>query len=245
MKTLILIPVRMASVRFPNKPMALIDGKPMIQRVWEKAIQSKVGDVIVACADKEIFNLIKSLGGNAEMTDPKIKSGTDRIYAAINNYANLDQIDSIINLQGDMPLIDSDHIKQVNVPLKQGFDIGTLVTDLQKNQINNNNITKAKIDWINYLKIGHARNFFKTNNDKSTQNIYHHVGIYSFKFSTLKKFVKLPQSKNEINLKLEQMRALDGKMTIGATYVKNVPISVDTKDDLFEIEGIIGKNAKR
>ena len=89
MKTLIVIPVRMASKRFPNKPMALIKGKPMIQRVWEQAIFSSVGDVIVACSEKEVYSLITSLNGKAELTDPDLPSGTDRVYAAIQKNSNI------------------------------------------------------------------------------------------------------------------------------------------------------------
>ena len=89
MKTLILIPARMASKRFPNKPMALINGKPMIQRVWEQAIASNIGDVIVACSEKEVLECIISLGGKAVLTDPNLPSGTDRIFEAINNINNV------------------------------------------------------------------------------------------------------------------------------------------------------------
>ena len=85
MKTIILIPARMASTRFPNKPMALIYGKPMIQRVWEQAIASKLGDVFVACSEKEVFDCIESIGGKAILTDPNIPSGTDRIFYALKN----------------------------------------------------------------------------------------------------------------------------------------------------------------
>ena len=148
MKTLILIPARMASVRFPNKPMALIQGKPMIQRVWEQAIASQLGDVIVACSEKIVFKCITSLGGTAILTDPNLPSGTDRIFAAIKKIHNVSQLDSIINLQGDMPIIDPQDISKVNVPLLQGFDIGTLVTELNDNQASDSNVTKAKINWI-------------------------------------------------------------------------------------------------
>lgn len=238
MKTLILIPSRMASERFPNKPMAIIQGKPMIQRVWEQAIASKVGQVIVACSEKEVFDCVQSLGGSAVMTNPELPSGTDRIFEAIKDYNNIDQIDSIINLQGDMPIINPNDIKKVNQPLVQGFDIGTLVTDLQKNQLENLNVTKAEIHWIKKYYIGKAENFYKSSKINESEK-YHHVGIYSFRYETLKKFVSLPLSKNEKKYGLEQLRALEADMTIGVTYVKDVPISVDTKDDLLNVEKII------
>ena len=239
MKTIILIPVRMASKRFPNKPMALINGKPMVQRVWEQAILSNLGEVVVACCEKEVFDHIKALGGKAEMTNPDLPSGTDRIYEAIKNYSNIDQIDSIINLQGDMPIINPKDIGKVNIPLQQGFDIGTLVTEFTEDHIKDVNITKAKIAWIHQYKIGKAIDFFKKDLNFNINNTFHHVGIYSFRYDALRKFVSMSPSKNEINRKLEQLRALDAKMTIGVSYVKNIPISVDTKKDLIKVEKII------
>ena len=239
MKTLIIIPARMASKRFPNKPMALIDGKPMIQRVWEQAISSKIGDVLVACSEIEVFEHIKSLGGLAEMTNPELPSGTDRIYEALKKINNAEKFESIINLQGDMPIIEPTDIEKVNIPIKQGFDIGTLVTNLSRKQLNDKNTTKAKVKWIKKNILGRAEDFFKTVFPTTFESIYHHVGIYSFRFETLKKFVNLSRSKNEIERQLEQMRALDSKMTIGVTYAKNIPISVDTIQDLKEIENII------
>ena len=240
MKTIIVIPARMDSVRFPGKPMALIDGLPMIQRVWLQAKASNIGPVFVACCDKEIFQLIESIGGKAIMTDPNHPSGTDRIYEAISNINN-NNFDSIINLQGDMPLINVDDIRKVNLPLIQGFDIGTLVTNISQDEEKNNNITKAKIKWIKNKEIGEAIDFYKKSKS-ILNNIYHHVGIYSFRHECLKKFVKSDPSKNEILHKLEQLRAIDLNMTIGTSYSEDVPLSVDTKDDLNIIENIIKNN---
>jgi len=241
MKTIIIIPARMASSRFPNKPMALIDGVPMIQRVWQQAVSSKLGSVVVACCEKEIFDLIKSLGGEVKMTSPHITSGTDRIFEVIKNHPEEHQFESIINLQGDMPIINPDDIKKVNIPLVQGFDIGTLVTDISFEEEKDKNITKAKINWIKKNDIGEAIDFYKISKKEIT-DVYHHVGIYSFRYNVLKKFVYLGASTNELNYKLEQWRAIDAKMTIGVNYVNNVPISVDTKDDLIKVENIIKTN---
>ena len=229
----------MASKRFPNKPMVLINGKPMIQRVWEQAIASKLGEVIVACSEKEIYDLIISLNGKAELTDPDLPSGTDRIYAAIQKQSNIKKYESIINLQGDMPLINPKDIGQVNIPLQQGYDIGTLVTSLEnENEIKDNNITKVQIEWIKKEFIGKAIDFNKDINSLKGSLFYHHVGIYSFRYDTLEKFVSLPPSHNEKIRKLEQMRALDSNISIGVGYVKDVPNSIDTKEDLLEIERI-------
>ena len=238
MKTAIIIPARMASQRFPNKPMAKINGTPMIERVWRQGINSKVGDVYVACSENEVFNLIISKGGKAIMTDPNLPSGTDRVFAAFNLLENKNDYESIINLQGDMPLIDYKNIQSANIPLHNGYDIGTIATDISSNEIKNENITKVIVDWEEEGVVGNSLDFYKSIKTEVT-NIYQHVGIYSFKPSALKKFILLPPSKNEIDRKLEQLRLLDAGIKIGITYVENVPISVDTVEDLILIENIL------
>jgi 3-deoxy-manno-octulosonate cytidylyltransferase (CMP-KDO synthetase) len=238
MKTIIVIPSRMASLRFPNKPMALIDGIPMIKRVWEKANKAKIGSVIVACCEKEVFDLIESSGGKAIMTNPSLPSGTDRIFEAISKLSKVDEFDSIINLQGDMPLIDPTDIKKVIEPIVQGFDIGTLVTNINLNEEKEENITKAKIQWIKKNNLGEALDFYKISR-KTLKNTYHHVGIYSFSLKSLKRFVEMKPSTNELYYKLEQWRALDAKMSIGASFVENIALSVDTEEDLKKVESII------
>ena len=238
MKTAIIIPARMASQRFPDKPMAKINGIPMIERVWRQGINSKVGDVFVACSEDEVFNLIISKGGKAIMTDPNLPSGTDRVFAAFNLLENKDDYQSIINLQGDMPLMEYKNIQSVNIPLHNGYDIGTIATDISSDEIKNKNITKVSVDWQKERIFGNSLDFYKSVKTNLT-NIYQHVGIYSFKPSVLKKFISLPPSKNEIDRKLEQLRALDAGIKIGITYVENVPISVDTAEDLMLIENIL------
>ena len=238
MKTIIIIPSRMASQRFPNKPMALIDGIPMIQRVWEKAKLANIGEVVVACCEKIVFDKINSIGGTAIMTNPDLPSGTDRVYEIINNHPNANQFECIINLQGDMPLVNPNDIQKVCIPLMQGFDIGTLVTHISKEEEKNINITKAKVNWIKRENIGEAIDFYKKPK-KVLKNIYHHIGIYSFRINSLKKFIGLKPSENELFHKLEQWRALDSNMTIGTKYIDESYFGVDTEEDLLKAENII------
>ena len=240
MKTLIVIPARMMATRFPNKPMALIKGKPMIEHVWDKAVKSKIGRVIVACCEKEVAECISSIGGEVILTNPDIPSGTDRVFSAIENDPDFLSFDSIINLQGDMPLINTNSIQKVNDAIKQGYDISTLVTNFSSiNEMYNNNVTKAHVKWIKKEIIGEAVSFNKYIKIIGEKDIYHHVGIYGFTPQALTKFVKLNQSEHEKKYKLEQMRALDNDMTIGISYIKDVPISVDTYEDLINIEKLI------
>ena len=238
MKTVIIIPARMASQRFPNKPMVNIAGVPMIERVWRQGVKANIGDVFVACSESEVFDHISSIGGNAIMTDPNLPSGTDRIFAAYSLLKNKDEYESIINLQGDMPLIDPENIKSVNFPLINGFEIGTICTNISENEEKNKNITKVLIDWKKLKTLGNSVDFYKSSK-KILLNTYQHVGIYSFKPTALKRFITLPPSKNEVERKLEQLRALDSGMKIGITYVDNIAISVDTGEDLKIIENII------
>ncbi len=238
MKTAIIIPSRMASQRFPNKPMVKISGVTMIERVWRQALKANIGDVIVACSEKEVFDLISSKGGKAIMTDPNLPSGTDRVHAAFNLLVNKSDYESIINLQGDMPMIDPINIKSVNLPLEHGYDIGTIATNITKEQEENKNITKVSIDWEKSDLVGKSIDFYKSSKGELS-NVYQHVGIYSFRPIALHKFVSLSPSKREIDRKLEQLRAIDAGINIGITYVENIPISIDTKEDLILIETII------
>jgi len=234
MKSVVIIPSRMASTRLPGKPLMSIDGIPMIQRVWQQAIASKIGEVFVACSEIEVHDLIVSNGGKAIMTDPNLSSGTDRVHSAFLKINNNQDIDIIINLQGDMPLINPDHILKVIDPIKNNFTIGTLATNLNDNELNNPNVTKVEVDFKNN-EISEALSFYREVAIEN-KNLYHHVGIYSYTPNSINTFVNLPKSKNEIDLSLEQMRAMDSNIPIGVTYVPAVPISVDTKEDLINIE---------
>ena len=243
MKIIILIPARMASTRFPGKPMVKINGIPMIQRVWQKAINSKLGEVVVACSEKVVFDLITNLGGKAILTDPNLPSGTDRIYSALIKFSHNIDYDYVINLQGDMPLIKSEQIAKVIEPLNHNYSIGTIATDLKNSEITNMNITKVDVKWDN-KSIGMAKEFFRKKNNIENK-VYHHVGIYSYTRNSLISFVKLPKSNNEVLLNLEQYRAIDAGLTIGTAYEKDVPISIDTKEDLITAESIIGENYEK
>ena len=240
MKTIIMIPSRMASSRFPGKPMVKINGKPMIQRVWEQAINCNIGDVVVACSENEVFDLITNLGGKAILTNPNLPSGTDRIYSALTKMPEHKEFDFVINLQGDMPIIKPQQIKKVINPLKHKYSIGTLATNLKKDEVSNKNVTKVSVKW-DKNNIGQAKDFFRYK-DKVDENTFHHVGIYSYTINSIKDFVKLPTSKNEKLLKLEQYRAMDAGIGIGVTLVNNIPPSIDTKEDLNLIETIIREN---
>ena len=234
MKNVVIIPSRMASTRLPGKPLIVIDGIPMIQRVWQQATESNIGEVFVACSEIEVHDLIVNNGGKAIMTDPNLPSGTDRVHSAFLKIKNNKDIDVIINLQGDMPLINPEHILKVIDPIKRNFAIGTLATNLNDNELNNPNVTKVEVDFKKN-EVAQALSFYREVTIEN-KNLYHHVGIYSYTPDSINTFINLPKSKNEIHLSLEQMRAMDSNIPIGVTYVPEVPMSVDTKEDLINIE---------
>jgi len=240
-KTLILIPSRMAATRLPGKPLLKINNLSIILHVFKRAEEANIGDVIVATEDQEILNEVLKNGGNAVLTNNDHKTGTDRIFEA---YKKLDikNVDYILNLQGDEPDINKDDIVNLNnLMINNNSEIGTLAAVIQDDKmLNNKNIVKVitenKLEKNNFST---AVNFTRDNLSKTSKNIYHHIGIYSYKVSILEKFVNLNQTKNEIENKLEQMRALDNKLKVNVALAKFSPIGVDTEEDYLAIKKIM------
>lgn len=241
MQSLILIPARMASTRLPNKPLADINGLPMICQVYDRAVESQLGEVYIACAEQEIADAITAHGGKAILTDPALPSGTDRIAQALENIPNGADYDIIINLQGDLPTLEPSLIHDVLRPFSDPLvDISTLVCAIDnEEEINNPNVVKAVIDWqINpetgdgFSDIGYGLDFSRSPSSASDGKYYHHIGIYAYRNKALARFVALPPSAREQSEKLEQLRALDNDMRIDAVKVDTVPLGVDTAQDL-------------
>ena len=230
----------MSAERLPGKPLLEVNGLPIICHVVKKAQETQIGEVVVATEDEEILNTVKKNHGEAILTSRNPQTGTDRIWEAFQKL-NFKNVDYIINLQGDMPLIDPMILENVNKPLMHGYEIGTIATDIEKKDEENPNITKVLINWNKTDSVGESTDFYKESK-KQVENIYQHVGIYSFKPNALYEFVLMKPSNNEIDRKLEQMRALDAGVKIGITYVEKIPISVDTLEDLMLIEKIIKTN---
>jgi 3-deoxy-manno-octulosonate cytidylyltransferase (CMP-KDO synthetase) len=239
--TLILIPARMAAKRLPGKPLLKINNLSIISHVFKRALEANIGEVVVATEDKEILEDVLKNGGKGILTSSEHKTGTDRIFEAYKNL-NIKNIDFILNLQGDEPNINKDDIISLNnFMINNKSEIGTLAAKIKDDQILNNKnvvkvITKNELDKKNFPI---ALNFTRENLSKTNQNIYHHIGIYSYKVSALKKFVSLTQTKNEIENKLEQLRALDNKIKINVALAKSSPIGVDTEEDYLAIKKIM------
>ena len=239
MKTLIIIPSRLSATRLPGKPLLKINDISIISHVFNKAKETNIGEVIVAAEDQEIVNDVKKNGGKAILTSNKHKTGTDRIYEAYQKL-KLDNIDFIMNIQGDEPVIDVQDIVSLNqMMIDRKAKIGTLAAKIQnKSDLTNENI--VKVITQNNLEVdpfSNAKTFLRKSED--VLNIYHHIGIYCYSSEILKKFVELTQSKNEIENRLEQLRALDNNIKINVALANKAPIGVDTEEDYLALKKIM------
>ena len=240
MKTLVIIPSRLSATRLPGKPLLKINGKSIVSHVLKKAQEANIGEVFVATENQEIVDDVKKNGGDALLTSKTHKTGTDRIYEAIKNLGRSD-IELIINLQGDEPLIDIEDIKNLNNQMiRSGYELGTLASKISKKKMfQNENIVKVVTDEsLDTSKFPLALNFLRKS-EENVNNIYHHLGVYCYKYYTLKKFVSFKQSSNEIKNRLEQLRALDNNININVAYAKSSPIGVDTEDDFKAVKKLM------
>tara|TARA_Y100000590_G_scaffold305710_1_gene344840 strand:- start:635 stop:1369 length:735 start_codon:yes stop_codon:yes gene_type:complete len=241
--TVVIIPSRLKARRFPNKPLELINGKEMILHVYDLAKNSKVGDVLVVTPDKDIAQLIKKNGGNSFLSLSDHETGTDRVFEGFKNfYSAAPEI--VINLQGDMPNLDTNAIVKLNEYMQKSIcDIATLASSIKnKDEIQNKNIVKV-ITNKNIEKSGfsEALDFKRDLINQKDEFIYHHIGIYAFTSKALMRYVNLKRSELEVKRNLEQMRVLENKMKIYVGYTPSNPLSVDTKEDLEEVKKIMEK----
>ena len=240
MKTLVIIPSRLSATRLPGKPLLKINGLSIISHVFKKAIEANIGEVYVAAEDQEIIDDVHKNGGQAILTRKNHKTGTDRIYEALNKITSSD-IELVMNLQGDEPLMNVEDIRNLHMQMiKTKSELGTLASKIfNKSDYENQNV--VKVITKKNLKIEQfpeALNFIRGSIDKIT-NVYHHLGIYCYRIDVLKKFISLDQSPNEIKNNLEQLRALDNNIKINVSLAKESPIGVDTKEDFVAIKKIM------
>ena len=232
MKNLIIIPARLESARLPNKPLADINGEPMIAHVYKRAKEANIANVIVAAGNVEIKEAIETIGGEAILTNPDHASGSDRIYEALNKYDKEAKFDTIINLQGDLPNIHKDALsKIVSLLESSNADISTLGVKISsEEEFLNPNIVKA---YVKNISESNYVDDFDRRFDIGKENfLYHHVGIYGYKRKALEAFIGFDQSESEVERKLEQMRAIENGMKIVLGLIDELPISVDTQEDL-------------
>ena len=239
MKTLTIIPSRLSATRLPGKPLLKINDLSIISHVFKRAQEANIGDVVVAAEDEEIVDDVIKNGGRAILTGRNHKTGTDRIYEAFQKL-EVKNVDLIMNLQGDEPSINIEDIQNLNKKMVSNQSkMGTLAAKMKDlNELENENVVKV-ITNENLKNDGfsEAKNFLRRSSEVA--NIYHHIGIYCYSTETLKKFVQLNQSKNEIENRLEQLRALDNNIEIKVALASSSPIGVDTKEDYLALKKIM------
>jgi len=231
----------MNSTRLPNKPLADINGMPMIVRVWQIAVKANLGRVIVACGEPEISEVIRNEGGEAVLTDPGLPSGSDRIFAALEEVDPSEKHDIVINLQGDLPLLERSTITAAfDLLQNERVDIGTVAAKITVPEEKlSPSIVKAIVAWNNDEITGRALYFTRAPAPTGDGPMYHHIGLYTFRRHALERFVKLPMSSLERQERLEQLRALENGMRIDVALVDTVPFGVDTPEDLEKAKTLI------
>jgi 3-deoxy-manno-octulosonate cytidylyltransferase (CMP-KDO synthetase) len=228
-----IIPARYGSTRFPGKPLAVIAGKPMIQRVYEQSSKSKLLDkVIVATDDKRIFNCVIDFGGKAVLTGKRHKTGTDRICEVIESV----ETEVVVNIQGDEPLINPSVIDSAVKPLiaDRKLNVTTVAVEM-KSDINNPNKVKVVFDK-NYNALYFSRSVIPSGvRNERKARYYKHLGIYAYRTEYLLKFSKLTPTPLERAESLEQMRIVEYGEKIRVVITKHDSISVDTAGDIKNI----------
>lgn len=241
-----IIPARYSSTRFPGKPLAILGGKPVIQHVYEK-VSKMLDDVYVATDDERIKDAVESFGGNAIMTSPNHKSGTDRIEEAVNIIEK--KFDVIINIQGDEPFI---HKTQIETIRRCFDDPETMIATLGRpftekdsiNDLENPNSPKLICD-NNGFAMYFSRNIIPYIRGEEKSNWINkftylkHIGLYAYRANVLSEITKLPQSSLELAESLEQLRWLQNgyRIKVGITRVET--IGIDTPEDLKRAEEFI------
>lgn len=243
---LIIIPARMRSVRLPDKPMADIEGEPMIVHVWRKAHDAAMGRVVVAADSEEIVDAVRGAGGEAIMTRPDHASGSDRIFEALSRVDPENEMDIVVNLQGDLPTIDPALIRACAAVLEtKGPDIATLAAEIiDPDERINPNVVKVVGTPLPEQNRLRALYFTRATAPHGEGPLLHHIGLYAYRRTAIERFVSLPPSPLETRERLEQLRALEDGMRIDVAIVDTVPLGVDTPADLERARTLV-KKARR
>lgn len=239
-RTLVLIPARMASTRLPGKPLADIDGLPMIVQVARRAREANVGRIIVAVDHPNTLAAVTAAGFEVVMTRQDHQSGSDRIYEAVQTIDPDGRIDTIVNLQGDLPTIEPEVVQASLRPLENsGTDIATLTVELtDEHEKTSPHVVKVIGSPLSQTRL-RALYFTRVTAPYGPGPLYHHIGLYAYRRSALERFVSLGPSVLEKRESLEQLRALEAGMRIDAEIVDSVPLGVDTPADLEKARAIL------
>jgi 3-deoxy-manno-octulosonate cytidylyltransferase (CMP-KDO synthetase) len=232
-KTALIIPARMASTRLPGKPLADIAGFPMIVQVARRAAEADIGLVAVATDSQDIARAVESAGFRAIMTRADHISGSDRIAEALAHLDPDGRIETVVNVQGDIPAIEPETIRRAVLPLADPkVDIATIAVEIMDEAEKvNPNIVKVVGTPIGDTRL-RALYFTRATAPHGAGPLYHHVGLYAYRRAALEAFVSLAPGTLERRESLEQLRALENGMRIDVEIVHTVPLGVDTPEDL-------------
>jgi 3-deoxy-manno-octulosonate cytidylyltransferase (CMP-KDO synthetase) len=244
MSILILIPARMASTRLPGKPLADIAGRPMIVHVARRATEAGLGRVVVATDTPAVAEAVARHGFEAVMTRSDHESGSDRIFEALSALDPDGAVETVINVQGDLPTIEPETIAAALSPLGDpAVDIGTLGVEITREEERTNpNVVKIVGSPLSAARL-RALYFTRATAPWGDGPHYHHIGLYAYRRAALARFVALPPSPLEKRERLEQLRALEAGMRIDAAIVASVPLGVDTPHDLDRARDILATKA--
>lgn len=243
-RALVVIPARMGSTRLPDKPLADIAGAPMIVHVLRQAQAAEIGQVVVAADDARIVAAVEKAGGHAVLTRADHESGSDRVYEAALKADPDGACDVILNLQGDVPLIDPDTIRAAFEPLiDPQVDIGTIMTEI-RGEAGRNDPSFVKAVTTPVSDPGSNRRhkalyFTRATAPSGDGPLYQHIGVYAYRRAALERFVSLPPSPLELREKLEQLRALEAGMRIDVSLVDSTPMDVNTPEDLARVRQML------
>lgn len=242
-----IIPARMQASRLPGKPMADIGGVPMIVHVLRRAQEANVGRVAVATDAAEIFEAVLAAGGEAVMTRSDHRSGSDRVFEALNALDADERCSVVVNLQGDLPTLEPRLVQACLAPLAdRQVDIATLAAVIaDEEERTNPNVVKvvgtpvgAASETPERLR---ALYFTRATAPHGEGPLYHHIGIYAYRRGALARFVGLAPSTLEQRERLEQLRALEDGMRIDVSVVDTVPLGVDTPADLERARALLAE----
>ncbi|BCP56187.1 3-deoxy-manno-octulosonate cytidylyltransferase [Kaistia sp. 32K] len=232
-EALVLIPARMAATRLPGKPLADINGEPMIVHVWRRATEARIGRVVVATDDAGIAAAVEHAGGEAVLTRADHVNGSSRIHEAAELIDSGRRHDVIVNVQGDLPTIEPASIAACFAPLADpAVDIATIAALIDRDEDRTNpNVVKIVGSPLSADRL-RALYFTRATAPWGDGPLLHHIGLYAYRRAALDRYVALPPSALERREKLEQLRALEAGMRIDVALVDAVPLGVDTPADL-------------
>ena len=241
-KVITVIPARMASTRLPGKPLADIAGTPMIVHVLRRAQAAHTGEVVVATDSEAVFACVDKAGGRAIMTRTDHVSGSDRISEALAAVDPEGACQIVLNVQGDLPMIEPADIRAALAPLADpAVDIATLAAEIVRAEERDNpNVVKVVGTPLSPKRL-RALYFTRATAPAGEGPLYHHIGLYAYRRTALARFVALPPSPLEMRERLEQLRALEAGMRIDVAIVESVPLGVDTPDDLERARTLLSK----